>query len=232
VLSAKNWKLESFLRLGFGLLLCLGVGMLLATLVRGATNPNATPTMARMIISALCFHVGAIALAWRFLHEQQTNWTTGFRLNHRSGVAIGIGVLAIALFLPVGGWLQRGSLWVMDNLGIKSAPQLALEAVRNCESFPEIFTLAMIAIVLAPIAVKDHGYPRLALWGTSALFAFIHFNFAIFLPLLLLAVILVWVYERTDNLLAPIAAHATFNAVNFILIFVTDAPAPALPAQP
>jgi membrane protease YdiL (CAAX protease family) len=61
------------------------------------------------------------------------------------------------------------------------------------------------------------------------LFALIHFNFAIFLPLQLLAVILVWVYERTDNLLAPIAAHATFNAVNFILIFVTDAPPSAQP---
>jgi membrane protease YdiL (CAAX protease family) len=39
-----------------------------------------------------------------------------------------------------------------------------------------------------------------------------------FLPLLALAVILVWIYEATDNLLAPIAAHSFFNLVNFFLL--------------
>lgn len=244
MLSAKNWKLESLLRLGFGLLLCLGVGMLLATLVRTATTSDDTPTLARMIVSALCFHVGAIALTWRFLHEQQTGWVSGFRLHHRSGAAIGLGMLAIAIFLPIGGLLQKVSLWALDHLGLESGPQLALQAVRDSESFPEIFTLAFIAIVLAPVAeetlfrgilypfLKDLGHPRLALWGTSALFALIHFNLAIFLPLLLLALLLVWVYEKTDNLLAPIAAHAAFNAVNFILIFVLNSAPSELPPAP
>jgi membrane protease YdiL (CAAX protease family) len=41
---------------------------------------------------------------------------------------------------------------------------------------------------------------------------------AAFVPLFLLALALTWLYEKTDNLLAPIAAHAFFNAVNLILL--------------
>ena len=43
-------------------------------------------------------------------------------------------------------------------------------------------------------------------------------NGAIFLPLFVLALALTWLYEKTDNLLAPITAHALFNAVNFTLL--------------
>jgi hypothetical protein len=68
--------------------------------------------------------------------------------------------------------------------------------------------------------VKQAGFPRLALWGTSLLFAVVHWNVATFVPLLLLAVVLTLLYEKTNNLLAPIAAHALFNALNFTMYFV------------
>jgi hypothetical protein len=54
--------------------------------------------------------------------------------------------------------------------------------------------------------------------GVSALFALIHFDAAIFIPLFVLAMGLTWLYETTGNLLAPIAAHAVFNAVNMALL--------------
>jgi membrane protease YdiL (CAAX protease family) len=37
--------------------------------------------------------------------------------------------------------------------------------------------------------------------------------------LFLLALVLTWLYEKTDNLLVPIVAHAFFNAVNLILLY-------------
>jgi hypothetical protein len=52
----------------------------------------------------------------------------------------------------------------------------------------------------------------------SALFALIHLDAAIFIPLFVLALGLTWIYERTGNLLASIAAHALFNAVNLGLL--------------
>jgi membrane protease YdiL (CAAX protease family) len=38
-------------------------------------------------------------------------------------------------------------------------------------------------------------------------------------PLFVLALGLTWLYEFTDNLLAPVVAHALFNAANIVLLF-------------
>jgi membrane protease YdiL (CAAX protease family) len=90
--------------------------------------------------------------------------------------------------------------------------------------------MGFTAIVLAPIAeealfrgviytaLKQRGYRWLALWGNAALFAFIHFNLAAMVPLFFLALVWTWLYERTGNLLASIAGHMVFNAVNFALL--------------
>jgi membrane protease YdiL (CAAX protease family) len=32
----------------------------------------------------------------------------------------------------------------------------------------------------------------------------------------------VWLYERTNNLLAPIAAHGVFNAINIVFLYYGD----------
>ena len=56
-------------------------------------------------------------------------------------------------------------------------------------------------------SVKQLGYPRLALWGTSLFFGLIHSNLMTFVPLTVLSLLLVWLYERTGNLLAPILTH-------------------------
>ena len=86
--------------------------------------------------------------------------------------------------------------------------------------------LGVFAVVIAPVAeefifrgvlypfVKQLGYPRLAWIGVNFLFALIHMDAAALVPLFVLALALTWLYERTDNLLAPIAVHALFNATN------------------
>lgn len=62
---------------------------------------------------------------------------------------------------------------------------------------------------------------RLLAWlGISFLFALIHWDALAFVPLFLLALILTWLYERSDTLLAPITAHALFNTVNLILLCI------------
>ena len=244
MLSEKNWKLESVLRLVLGLLVCQCIGSLLMLLVRGAVDPKATPSTGRIIVSALCFQGITLALAWRFLREHQTSWATAFGFRRDLPKAIGLGAVVIGIFLPIGGVLKNVSLHVMEKLGIEPSVQLALQALKNSGSPTELVALGVITILLAPIAeetlfrgvlypmVKQSGFPRAALWGTSAMFALIHFNVAIFVPLLLFALLLVWLYEKTDNLLAPIAAHATFNAVNFVMFFLTKDVAHKLPLQP
>jgi membrane protease YdiL (CAAX protease family) len=66
--------------------------------------------------------------------------------------------------------------------------------------------------------IKQRGWPRLAWFGVNFLFALIHLDAAAFIPLFLLALVLTWLYEKTDSLLAPITGHALFNAVNLVLL--------------
>ena len=88
-----------------------------------------------------------------------------------------------------------------------------------------------LAIVLAPVAeeflfrgllypfIKQLGWPRLAWIGVSLLFALIHLNAPTFLPLFVFALVLTWLYERTDCLLAPIVTHSLFNSANLLILF-------------
>ena len=243
MLSDKNWKLDSVLRLVLGVFLCLCGGSLLVALARGPVDPKAPPSVARILISALTFQGAAIVLTWRFLREHQTGWQAGFGFSNESLKAIGWGVLFVGLFLPLGWGLQMASIKAMNLFGWEYSEQLALVALRNSGSPAQLIVLGIVTILLAPLAeellfrgvlypaVKQFGFPRIAFWGTAALFGAIHLSLAIFLPLTVLALLLNWLYEKTDNLLAPIAAHVTFNAINFTLFFVAKDFVDKLPAQ-
>ncbi len=54
--------------------------------------------------------------------------------------------------------------------------------------------------------------------GSGLLFAAIHYSVAAFPPLLLLGVLLAYSFERTRNLLVPIAFHVVFNAINLSML--------------
>ena len=95
-----------------------------------------------------------------------------------------------------------------------------MKLLTDAKSVWTVVYLGVFAVVLAPVAeefifrgmlfpfVKQLGCPKLAWFGVSFLFALIHMNAATFLPLFVLALALTWLYEQTDNLLAPIIAHA------------------------
>jgi membrane protease YdiL (CAAX protease family) len=70
--------------------------------------------------------------------------------------------------------------------------------------------------------IRKRGWRLFAWFGVSFLFALIHMNAPTFVPLFVFALALTWLYERTDNLLAPITAHALFNATNLVLLHYED----------
>lgn len=231
------------LRLLLGIFMCLCVGGLLVGLVRGPVDPKAAPSVTRIIISALTFQGAILALTWRFLREQKSDWNIGFGLKRDSFKAVRLGLLAIGVFLPLAWGLQFISALAMKAVGIEPAEQLALVALRNSGSAIQLMVMGLVTILLAPVAeeilfrgvlyptARQYGFPRAALWGSSILFAVIHFNIAAFTSLLLLALLLVWLYEKTDNLLAPITAHVAFNAINFVMFFVLKDLPQKIPAQ-
>jgi hypothetical protein len=232
------------LRLTLGVFVCLFVGLLLSLLVRGAVGEKSPVSVPQIIVAAISFQGASVVFVWRFVREHELSWTEAFGLRNAQRRAIALGALAICGFLPLAGLLQRVSLEGLHQLGIEPVAQSAVEALRSAGQGPGLLAFGIITVVVAPLgeellfrgvlypAIKHAGFPRLALWGTSVLFAAIHFNLPIFLPLLLLALLLVWLYEQTDNLLAPLTAHALFNAANLVIFFANGDSAAKLPAQP
>jgi membrane protease YdiL (CAAX protease family) len=236
ILIGRPWQAESLGRQMLVLLICAYTGLFLgAWAQRLAGEGSAEPSIWRMVVATLCFQGAGLWLIARFLRSQQSNWTEGFGFLNQPRHAVLLGLLAALIFLPLGWGLQQASAWAMTHMPhfkIEPKEQLPIHALRVSMSWGGRITFGAAAVLLAPVteeilfrgilypAIKQFGYPRLALWGTSLLFAVVHTNLVTFVPLVMLALLLTALYERTDNLLAPVAAHVLFNALNFAELLV------------
>lgn len=179
------------------------------------------------------FQLITFVLVGRFLKRNDMTWTEAFgfttrRLARNIFLAIGsvVFVLPISLGLL---WLSRK---LMEFWFLKPELQTMVKALESAQSWDHYVLLGVTAIVLAPAweelvfrgvlfsAVKQAGYPRLAWIGTSLLFAAVHVNLVTFLSLFAVGAVMAWLYQRTDNLVAPIFAHALFNGVNFAWMII------------
>lgn len=228
----RPWDLDRFTRQFVWLLAGLYLGLMFGAFAAKLAGPAANePTTMRAVIATLCFQGAALILVQRFVSEHATTWRAGFGFALAPGRAAGLGLLAACGFLPVGLVLQQTVAALLSQFNYQVETQAAVQALRNSASLFDRVAFGVVAIGLAPVAeellfrgilypaIKRLGFPRLALWVASLLFAGIHFNLPIFLPLLLLALLLTWLYEKTGNLLAPISAHVAFNALNFVVFF-------------
>ncbi|HVM49755.1 MAG TPA: CPBP family intramembrane glutamic endopeptidase [Candidatus Acidoferrum sp.] len=238
VLLNRPWRLQNFERRFGALLACFCVGFIAGALAgRLSGERDANPSTTRMIIATLSFQGAGLILIARFLREHQVSWAEGFGLANGPGRALLLGVIIALLFLPIGWGLQETSRQVMTHLPhLKLHPeeQQSVHALRTTTSWADRLALAAAAILLAPVAeemlfrgvlypaIKQAGFPHLALWGTSVFFAVVHTNLVTFLPLVVLALALTALYERTNNLLAPITAHSVFNALNFASLLLLE----------
>src|SRR5205823_13681114 len=120
--------------------------------------------------------------------EHRVSWAEAFGLGNRRRYAALAGVIAACAFMPIGEGLQWASMQAMTRLHLKPHEQPAIHVLRVSAAGPERLSLALLAILLAPVveeilfrgilypAIKQAGLPRLALWGTALLFALVHSN--------------------------------------------------------
>jgi membrane protease YdiL (CAAX protease family) len=224
-------------RLG-GYLVCLYGGIWMGAWAQ-KTAPPLGPSVSQMIIAALSLQGAALVLIPHFLQEQRLSWKEAFGFGNDRRRSMMLGVILACVFLPVAMGLQWLSAQIMvhlPHLELKPQEQEAVQTLQMAVTWFNRVVLGAVTIILAPAAeemlfrgilypaIKCAGFPRLALWGTALLFAAIHLNLVTFLPLTVLALALTMLYERTDNLLAPITAHALFNGMNFVILYSTLGP--------
>jgi membrane protease YdiL (CAAX protease family) len=170
-----------------------------------------------------------------FLKFHSVNWREAFGLNNPKlprSLLLGAGVMVAAF--PVVLVLQQFSIITLERLGWQPEDQRAVDLLVSTKSFWMRGYLVFFAVALAPVAeefifrgvlfpfVKQQGWPRLAWLGVSLLFALIHVNLPTLVPLFVLALVLTWLYDKTDCLLVPIAAHSLFNTANLVILFIQN----------
>jgi len=235
MLSEKPWKPEAVLRLGLGIFVSLCAGMLsLGVLQMLWSNLGKTETNFATFLIGMTFCQGA-ALVWIhfFLRSHWVGWREAFGFSEGSRKrALAHGALAMLVVLPAAGLLGKAAELALTRLGIKPELQLPVQMLRNGPPLGQLLCYGAGAMLLAPVAeemlfrgilyptLKQSGHRQLAMWVTSMLFASTHTNLMAFVPLTFLALVLTWLYERTGNLLAPIATHVLFNTVNFALLVI------------
>ena len=214
-------------------LFCFCLGLMMAGLLQkaGLAAFRAPDGFGAVLLGTLGFQGVAWLLILLFLRQHQAGWreALGFR-GPQLPRALLLAVLAVIILLPVALGLQQVSAVVLTKLGWPPEDQMAVTLLANTKSWWMRIYLGVFAVALAPVAeefifrgmlypfVKQLGWPRLAWIGVSFAFALIHDDAATFVPLFVLALALTWLYERTDNLLAPITAHSLFNAANLVIL--------------
>lgn len=134
---------------------------------------------------------------------------------------VGWGVLAWLMATLV----AAAVVLLLERIGIEPEPQAAERAIAMLDPWLVILAVVILAPVAEEIffrgvvfnALLREGGRRWAFIGSSVLFAIIHISLVALLPIFLLGLALAWIYRRTDNLLAPIAMHATVNGISVAL---------------
>ena len=209
------------------MLVVLSVSVTAAALLKPADAP---PDFIGFFVSTVVTQCCSIVLIHFFLRAHGMTWGEFLGLRHRRIIMIVLMAISFALLsLPVALAANHLSAKLITKIYKVPEQQIAVQVLEKTRDPAQRVIFALAAIIMAPLVeeiffrgilyplIKHRGYPRLAIWGTSLLFAAIHVNLMTFFPLFVFALLLVWIYERTDTLLAPIATHATFNTVNFVL---------------
>ena len=228
------WQFEKFLRNLLILLICIYLGFFLMWVIGRLTGDHDEPQSStlRILIAVLAFQGAALVLVHFFLREHHLSWAEGFGLKNNPGQALLLGACIGLCSLPVIWTLQAISAALLERLSFHPQEQETVSLLRAADAWSSRILMGIATILIAPVAeeiifrgilypaVKRAGYPRVALWGTSILFGLIHVNLGTFVPLTFLAILLVYLYEYTGNLLACITVHCVFNAANFVALYL------------
>jgi membrane protease YdiL (CAAX protease family) len=149
----------------------------------------------------------------------------------------------LLMWLISGGLQLSGYVKWMESLGAETT-QDTVKLLRETKDPLALGLMAFAAVVAAPlceeIVFRGYLYPVLkkfsgigpAALSSSLFFAAAHGNLTALLPLLIFGALLVFLYEKTGSLWAPIAAHFCFNyatvAVQMAIRYY-DIPIAALP---
>ena len=207
-------------------------------ILKSTADENRTVSFAGMLRDRLALlgtvivfmQLAGIGLAIWLVNHHKIHWCEAFGGLGDLAKSIAMPLLSSILVLPAVLFLHFASQMFLKTIGVSEPAQQAVQMVSQATHPLELALQGISVIMLAPVAeelifrgiiyntTKQITSRTAAVILSAVLFAAVHGQWALVLPLMGLSVALAWVYERSGTIIAPILLHASFNAVNFALI--------------
>lgn len=181
--------------------------------------------LSHLISQTFTFAIPSLLVAWFFYRRRM--WHYLKLVPAPALVLVLYGMLVILVSFP----LTQFSYWLNQQIplpswmnSLETEANDTIKALLTMES-PAILIYNLIVIALLPSIgeellfrgllqqqlEKRFGRPQLAVWIAALIFSAFHFQFAGFLPRMLLGALLGYLLIWTGSLWVPIAAHFVFN---------------------
>ncbi len=137
----------------------------------------------------------------------------------------------VFMWLVFGGLQVSGYVEWMESLGVKTV-QDTVKLLQESKDPLVLGLMAAAAVIVAPlceeVVFRGYFYPVLkkfaGVWPaaicSALVFAAAHGNLTALLPLFIFGGLLVFIYEKTGSIWAPIAVHFCFNSATVIVQMV------------
>lgn len=224
-LPIRHCRSIDFLWMGFLFLTFSGLSLAAAKLPEGeARLPGPADLIASMGVHLVLAGMTVGFVAWRLgpvkwlgLRWKQWKWVFLIAPGTVMAMWVVFGLLAASGYME---WIQKlGGDAVQDTVKL-------LQTTKD----PQILILmALAAVVVAPvceeIVFRGYLYPAAkrfagtwaAAISTALLFSAAHGNLGALLPLFIFGLVIIYVYERTRSIWAPIAIHFCFNGATVVI---------------
>ena len=231
----RQWQPEALVHFAIGAYFVFLASFAVAWLFRFLEFNEANP-FARNF-HTLFFYGGLLFLAARFLREQGLSWQEGFGIQWGQWPSLALPVILTA----IAGWLcanqlaKASAFFIQEWTGREPEMQKMVQLLRETPSIFQLLSIALTALIAAPVVeeILFRGvlYPALSQYwgrtvgilGNSVFFGVIHGNAMSLVSLIFLGALWTLLYQRTQNLLAPIVAHSLFNLSTFVHVLLERA---------
>lgn len=189
------------------------------------------PILGEVFLNALCkgaLFIGLVGVV--VIRKYRLSWCDiGLKKDEEKRwlkVGIGQGVLIFLVVTFLG-------MIMMIFFPVNIQPQPIAEVLGTARDVRSMVLAIGVASVIAPLSEEIYFrgvlYPalakligrNLALLAASALFGLLHFDLIRFIPITLGGVWLTYLYEKTGSLYTSILAHATWNTIMTLLLFIS-----------
>jgi uncharacterized protein len=210
----------------------------LPELMGGLSNGSTTLTrnlvrLGNFFPHLFAFTGGSIAIIW-YVYRQK--WIDYFQLRQwPSPLVLGLSILCITATF----FVAQTTYWINQNLPLP-AGMLEMEEDANAlikqllvMNSPWELLLNLLVVGVAPALGEELVFrgviqqqaqrlsknPHVAIWITAILFSAIHFQFAGFLPRMVLGGVLGYLFWWSGNLWLPIIGHFLFNSLQVVAYY-------------